>query len=391
MTSKKVMSRAVVALALGTALAMSTAALAGAQGNGSWGHSLASPRVSPFSFANKGTGGDITAVSATSLTVQEWNDTSATFALTSTTTYVEGKTSVMESALAVGERVSIGVSSSDPTTATSVSIELAQLIGTVTSVSGDTILIKDPQGFTRTILVSSTTTYQGGILSSIATGSKIFAQGTVDANGTTLDAVNVYVGTSGQMTITWGVITAVNGTSVTLQSKGGTTTTFTYTTNTTVQAIGHNSVTLTSADLAVGEHVAVESNSTATTTAVSVWVQLAHLSGVVTAVSGNNITISDHQGFTRLILVGATTTYSASGATSSLGAIMVGTRIRAEGLVDANGTTLDALSINICAAKSQSTAQVQSNVGGGFGGGSGGRFGGHHHGRGHFGGGFGGR
>ena len=56
MTSKKVMSRAVVALALGTALAMSTAALAGAQGHG-WGR-LSSPRVSPFSFANDGTGGE---------------------------------------------------------------------------------------------------------------------------------------------------------------------------------------------------------------------------------------------------------------------------------------------------------------------------------------------
>ncbi|MGA2124116.1 MAG: DUF5666 domain-containing protein [Acidimicrobiales bacterium] len=384
------MSRAVVALALGTALAMSTAALAGAQGFGSWSHNLASPRVSPFSYANNGTGGDVTAVSASSITITEWNGTSATFALTGTTTYTEGKTSVTWSSLAMGERVNIDVSSSDPTTATSVNIELAQLIGTAQGApSGNTILITDPQGFTRTILVGSGTTYQGGTLASITTGTKIFAQGTVDTNGTTLDAVNIYIGTSGQMTLTWGVVTAaVPGTSITVQSKGGTSTLFTYTTNTTIQAFGHHSLTLPSSDLAVGEHVAVESNSTAATTAVSIWVQLVHISGVVTGVSGNTITISDHQGFTRLILVGDMTTYSSGGATFSagLGGITTGMHIRAEGLVDANGTTLDALSIDICTTTNQSSTQVNFGVGGGFGGGFRG-----HHGRGHSRGGFGGR
>ncbi len=389
MTSKKVMSRAVLALALGTALAMSTAALAGAQGFGSRGHDLSSPRVSPFSYANNGTGGDVTAVSMSSITITEWNGTSATFALTGTTTYTEGNTSVMWSALAMGERVNIGVSSSDPGTATSVNIELAQLIGTAQAAPvGNTILITDPQGFTRTILVGTGTTYQGGTLASITTGTKIFAQGTVDANGTTLDAVTIYIGTSGQMTITWGVVTAaVTGTSITVESKGGTSTLFTYTTNTTVQAIGHHSVTLTSSDLAVGEHVAVETNSTAATTAVSIWVQLVHLDGVVAGVSGNTITVSDHQGFTRLILVGDMTTYTSGGATFSagIGGITSGMHIRAEGLVDANGTTLDALSIDICTT-TQSSAQVGFGGGGGFGGGFRG-----HHGRGHSRGGFGGR
>ncbi len=208
----------------------------------------------------------------------------------------------------------------------------------------------------------------------------------MDTNGTTLDAVNIDIGTSGQESITWGVVTAaVPGTSITIQSKGGgTPTTFTYTTNTTVQSIGHNSVTLTSADLAVGEHVAVETNSTAATTAVSIWVELVHISGVVTAVSGNNITISDHQGFTHLILVGVTTTYSASGAPSSLAAIVTGVRIKAEGLVDANGTTLDALSINICSSGSHGHGGRGHRFGGNFGGGGGfgfgGSSGGHQHG-----------
>jgi hypothetical protein len=104
----------------------------------------------------------------------------------------------------------------------------------------------------------------------------------------------------------------------------------------------------------------VEFNSTASTTAVEVWVKLAHVSGVVTAVSGDNITVSDHQGFTHLILVGAATTYNNAGATGTLVDVIVGAHIRAEGLVDANGTTLDALNIDICSTTNTPSTQFKS-------------------------------
>lgn len=65
------------------------------------------------------------------------------------------------------------------------------LAGTVTSVSGSTVLIKDRDGFTRTIVLSSKTTYDDGLNVALATGTKIHAQGTVDANGTSLDATTV--------------------------------------------------------------------------------------------------------------------------------------------------------------------------------------------------------
>src|ERR1700728_3784304 len=70
MNSMKVMGRAVTALALGAAITMSTAALAGADGSGHWGRDVASARVSPFDYANNGTGGDVTAVTSTSVTIQ---------------------------------------------------------------------------------------------------------------------------------------------------------------------------------------------------------------------------------------------------------------------------------------------------------------------------------
>lgn len=65
------------------------------------------------------------------------------------------------------------------------------LDGTVKSVSGTTILITDHDGFTRTIVVSSSTTYSDGLTATPKTGTALHATGTVDADGTTLDATAV--------------------------------------------------------------------------------------------------------------------------------------------------------------------------------------------------------
>ncbi len=63
--------------------------------------------------------------------------------------------------------------------------------GTVVSVSGDTITVTDPEGFTRTIVTSSSTTYDNGLSAPLATGAEIHATGTVDANHTSLDATQI--------------------------------------------------------------------------------------------------------------------------------------------------------------------------------------------------------
>lgn len=60
--------------------------------------------------------------------------------------------------------------------------------GTVSSVSGNTVTVTDRDGFTRTILTSSATTYGTGLSASLAAGTSIHAVGTVDANHTSLDA-----------------------------------------------------------------------------------------------------------------------------------------------------------------------------------------------------------
>jgi hypothetical protein len=65
------------------------------------------------------------------------------------------------------------------------------MFGTVKSASGTTIKITDQQGFTRTIVTSSKTTYKNGATATPAVGAKIIATGTVDANGTSLDATTI--------------------------------------------------------------------------------------------------------------------------------------------------------------------------------------------------------
>jgi hypothetical protein len=61
----------------------------------------------------------------------------------------------------------------------------------VTSVHGNEILIKDFDGFTRTIKTSSKTTYRDGLTANPAVGTQIVAEGTVAADGTSLDATSI--------------------------------------------------------------------------------------------------------------------------------------------------------------------------------------------------------
>jgi Domain of unknown function (DUF5666) len=374
MKSIGIVGRSVTVLAMAMALTIGGASLASASSfHSRWGGgNFASGKVSGFDYAGSGTGGYVTAVTSTSVTVQSWNGTSTTYALTPTTTYTEGKTTSTTSPIVVGDRVEIGVSSTSSTTASSVTIELAMLFGTVTTVSGNTITIRDPQGFTRTIVVNPTaTTYSlsdGGTatLASVVTGAKIIAQGTIDTNGTSLDALSVEIGTSGQIDFTYGTVTAVTSSTVTILAKDGTSTTFTYSTSTDVKALGDGSATLTTTDLAVGEHAGVSYDSSAATTAVTIYIKLAHISGTVTNVTGDNITVQDHQGFTRLVLVGDATTYSAQGGgTATLVSVVAGVRIRAEGIVDTNGTTLDALTVVICTPKTTTNPLPNPQIPGG--------------------------
>ncbi len=198
----KIAGRVTAVAALGMGLAAGGASVASAStshGSQFTSNETTSAKDSGSNCAS-GTRGIVTAVTATSVTVQSFSGTSTTFAISPTTTFSEDSTSATAAALVVGDHVDISASSTLATTAVNVNIQLARLFGKVTAVSADTITIGDGQGFSRTIVVSSSTTYtsagSASTLSAVTVGSVIGARGTIDANGTTLDASSVTIGSA---------------------------------------------------------------------------------------------------------------------------------------------------------------------------------------------------
>ena len=200
--SKKNMAvkRVAATTALGVGLVTGGAGIASATSSHSPRDSTTSTSAtpSPANFA----GGVVTAVSSTSISVKDMDAATSTYAITSSTTFSEGPTTVTASALALGQHVGIQLSASDDSTATSIDIQLPALFGTVTSVAGNSVVITDLEGFSRTIVVDSSTSYtKSGVtasLSDIVVGSGIIAEGTVDANLTSLDATSVVIGLPSQ-------------------------------------------------------------------------------------------------------------------------------------------------------------------------------------------------
>ncbi|MGC1419637.1 MAG: DUF5666 domain-containing protein [Acidimicrobiales bacterium] len=199
-TKKNALKRVAATTALGVGLAAGGAGIASATSTQAAHDATTAPSTAPPSWGDVA-GGVITAVSSTSITVKDLDGTSSTYAITTATTFSEGPTTIDASALAIGQHVGIQLSSASSTTAVNIDVQLPVLFGTVTAVNGDTITISDPEGFARTIVVDSTTTYTkssaSATLSDVTVGSVISAQGTVDANLTSLDASSVEIGLTG--------------------------------------------------------------------------------------------------------------------------------------------------------------------------------------------------
>jgi hypothetical protein len=360
----KFAGKAAGAVAIAVALMASVAGLAGASPShhdrfGRYG--VSSGRKSIFGYARIGEGGYVTAVvgatatSDASMTVDRWDGQTTTYTITGTTTFTEGGLPTTESSLVVGDRVNIRLARSAPTTALKVNIELAELSGKVTSVddSTNTITITGGQGFSRTIVVGPATKYfESGTtvgLGAVTTGEQIFAEGTIDPNLTSLDALTVIIG---RTLLYHGYVTAVadstattNG-SVTVNRLDGKTTTFTITPATTFT---QGSTPLTASDLVVGDRVGVFVNTTAVTDALRINIELARIAGRVSNINGDTLTVTGGQGFSRTVLVGDSTTYTQGGAPATFADVLVGSYIVARGTIDPNLTTLDATTVAIAA------------------------------------------
>lgn len=316
-------------------------------------HEFASAKSAPFEYEKSLQGGYVLAVTASSVTVARWNGVTTTYTITPRTTFRQGGMAATIADLVVGDRVSVVVSSARKTTALKIKIEFAELAGKVTSVSGNLITITGGEGFSRTILVGPSTTYrESGVavpLASVTVGAALRARGTVDANRTTLDALYVTIGHSETVR---GVVSSATASSVTINRLNGTTTTYALLSTTVVVAGRH---VVSAQQLVAGEKLSVVTNSAAPATAFHIRIALSELAGKVTAVSGNTITITTGQGFSRAVLVGALTSYAMAGLAVTLANVTVGSTISVQGLVDANLTTLDALKITI-----RGTGQIET-------------------------------
>ena len=343
--------RAAGSVTIAMALMLSAAGLAsGATHHGAWSrhHDVASSRVSRFLYPRIGEGGLVTAVTAATVTVDRWDGKTTTYTITPTTTFTEGYQATTEASLVVGDRINIRLARRALTTALKINIELAELSGRVTAVVGNLITITGPQGFARNILVSAATTFRehgaAATLADVTVGSEVFSRGTIDVDLTTLDALLVTINAPGHVVTYHGLVTAVTSTSVTVNRLNGVIATYTITPTT----VFHQGATiLTAASLVVGDRVNVDVYTTAPMTALRIGILQATLAGRVTVVNGNSITIVTGKGFSRAITVSATTTYVEGGNPATLANVTVGSVIIAQGLIDADLTTLDATKIFI--------------------------------------------
>lgn len=84
-----------------------------------------------------------------------------------------------------------GASTDGTTDSVAPPVHVPHLDGDVSAVNTGSILITDHEGFTRTINVSDATTYGDGIALPIEVGEHIHAEGSVAADGTSLDATAI--------------------------------------------------------------------------------------------------------------------------------------------------------------------------------------------------------
>jgi hypothetical protein len=141
-------------------------------------------------------------------------------------------------------------------------------------------------------------------------------------------------------------VTAISGNTITANGPNGTTVTIIVTSSTTYSEAG---TTATLSDIHVGSTIAVRQASitkgSTTLTATSVMIRLPSAGGVVSAVSGDTITVTGRDQKTYTIVVSATTRYQKAGKTASLADITKGTSIMAEGAL--SGATLSAQLVTI--------------------------------------------
>ena len=136
-------------------------------------------------------------------------------------------------------------------------------------------------------------------------------------------------------------IKSIDGSNLSLATADGWTRTIAVTSTTTITKGG---ATIAVGDLAVGDQIRFSQTKAAdgTYTITAIRVVLPTIAGTVTAINGNDVTVTKRDGTTATIHVSGSTTYRVQGVTSpTLSDVKVGARIVAEGTLRTDGS-LDA-------------------------------------------------
>lgn len=146
-------------------------------------------------------GGDVTAVTATSITILDRSGISKRYPVNSSTPVNKNRVAPTAASLVVVENVRLTLGTADATLATTVEIVPANIAGKVTAVVGDTITIAGTDAISGTIVVGATTTYsKAGSTATqgdVTVGTFAFAEGTFGLTPTTVDGTTVGIGQPG--------------------------------------------------------------------------------------------------------------------------------------------------------------------------------------------------
>jgi len=145
-----------------------------------------------------GIGGDVSAVSATSITITDRRGATTTFDINSATMVTKNEQSATWADILTGDNVRIDVSSTDPTLASTIRVMPASVVGKVTAINGDVVTTAEPNGTADSVVVGPATTYRKGdaaaSFADISVGTVIFAQGTFGSSTNLLNATTVGIG-----------------------------------------------------------------------------------------------------------------------------------------------------------------------------------------------------
>ena len=142
------------------------------------------------------TGGEVTAVGESTITVKGKGSETRVITVTDATVYQLGKAPGSKADVKVGVKVAAqGTESGDTFTAITVRVSLPDVTGEVSAKTADSITIKHRDGTTTVVHVSAKTTYQKkdkdpATLADIAVGDRVAAEGLLRADGS-MDAVVV--------------------------------------------------------------------------------------------------------------------------------------------------------------------------------------------------------